>query len=486
MRSLRGVSLVDVVVGSALFLIIFVALFGILRASIAVSGLSKLKAAATSIATSQVEYIRSLEYNAVGTDGGIPAGSIPQNATTTQAGLEFSVRTYIVYADDPADGEGVLDSNGITTDYKRVKVEVSYTAQSVSRSVVLLTNIVPPGIETTVGGGTLRVNVVDAFGVPISGATVRVVNDVLSPVIDVSTFSDSTGAVLFGGAPTSTEYQVYVSKDGYSSEETHERDAVNVNPTPGYLTVAESQTTTGTFAIDLLSTLTLRTFSPIEPAVFYDGFADNSKLHTESNVVVSGDALVLSGGVGSYVSSGSALSSSTAPTYLASWVSASSTLSVLAGTTATFRITDDAGTPLPDAVLPGNSSGFTSVVDLSGVSTTTYPALRLEASLSTSDPLVTPSVLDWELGYTHGPLPLGNVPVTLTGAKTIGSDTGGLPIYKTSVATTTDETGLRSLTLEWDSYTLSVTGFTIDISEPTPPYEVLPNTTVDAVLILTP
>lgn len=486
MRSLRGVSLVDVVVGSALFLVIFIALFGILRASIAVSGLSKLKAAATSIATSQLEYIRSLEYNAIGTQGGIPSGFIPQNATTTQAGLEFSLRTYIVYADDPGDGEGVADSNGITTDYKRVKVEVTYTVEGVTRNVTLLTNVVPPGIETTVGGGTLRINVVDAYGAPVTGATVRVYNETVAPSIDVSTFSDSTGTVLFGGAPASTDYEIYISKDGYSEAQTYERDATNVNPTPGYLTVAESQTTTGTFAIDLLSTFTLRTLSPIEDAVFYDSFADDTKLTNLSNTVVSGDALVLAGGAGTYVSSGTARASSTAPTYLASWVSASSTLSAPLGSTAVFRITDEAGTPLPDAVLAGNSSGFSSFVDLSGISTTTYPALRLEAVLTSSDPLVTPSILDWELGYTHGPLPLPNVSITLTGGKTVGSDTGGIPLYKTSIATTTDETGQRVLTLEWDSYTVSIPSYTIVSPSPFVPYEVLPNTVVDAPIILTP
>lgn len=489
MRSLhsqRGVSLVDVVVGSALFLIIFVGLFGILRASVAISGLTKLKAAATAIATSQIEYLRSLDYDAVGTLGGIPAGTIAQQTTTTQAGLDFSVRTYVVYADDAADGVGSLDTNGITTDYKRAKVTVSYEVEGVERAVTLVTNIVPRGIESTNGGGTLKINVFDAQGAALSGATVHIVNDTLAPTVDFSTFSDATGVVFLPGAPTSTDYQVYVTKDGYSSAQTYERDATNVNPTPGYLTVAEAQTTTGTFSIDGLATLTIRTFSPSAGSSFLDSFADASQLAASSSVAVSSGALMLEGAVGTYVSSGNARSVVVAPSTLTSWDTLTPTLDTPVGTSVVVHIVDGAGSLVPDADLVGNSIGFTGVVNLSGLSTTTYPSLALQANLQSSDVNVTPAVLAWDLAYTGGPLPLANVPFTITGGKTIGSQSDGSAILKTTVATTTDSSGVRTLYVEWDSYDLSVTGYTLQSTDPILPYEVLPNTTVDASLILIP
>ena len=238
MHSPRGLSLIDVVVGSALILVIFVGLFGILRASVQVANFSRAKAAATAVAGSQMEYIRSLSYDSVGTVGGIPEGPIPQVATSTEAGVEYVTRTLITYIDDPKDGLGGADSNGITTDSKLVRIEVSYTIQDQPRDVVLVSRVAPPGIETSAGGGTLRIEVVDMLGAPVPGATVQVVNSAVSPSVNISTFSDITGTVLFGGAPTSTEYQVYVSKSGYSSAQTYERDATNANPTPGYLTVA--------------------------------------------------------------------------------------------------------------------------------------------------------------------------------------------------------------------------------------------------------
>ena len=482
----RGMTLVDVVVGSALFLVIFLGLFGLLKASLDVAGLARAKAAATSLASSQMEYIRSLDYDAIGTVGGIPAGAIAQSTTTTQGGLPFSVRTYIAYVDDAKDGIGVADHNAVTTDYKVVKVTISYEIDGVEREVILVTNMVPPGIETTTGGGTIRVDIVDAQGLGVPGATVRIQNSAVSPAIDLSTFSDATGVILLGGAPTSTEYQIAVSKTGYSSAQTYERDATNQNPNPGYLTVAEGQTTSGTFAIDLLAELVLRTFSPIQDGMFSDSFDDATALEETTNTTVDVGALVLSGAPGSYALSGTALASSTAPGYLASWVSASASYSEPGGTSVRVHVADGTGTLLSDVVLPGNSTGFSGVIDLSGIATTTYPALSLYAALTTADALTTPSVSSWELNYTEGPLPLPDVPFTVTGGKTTGSTGIGDPIYKTIVATTTDMTGARTLSLEWDAYSLSLPGYTVEAEDPEPPYELLPGSTVEGTLILTP
>lgn len=482
----RGVSLVDVIVGVALVVVIFVGLFGVLRASIQVAGLAKLKATATEIATSQIEYVRSLAYDDVGTVGGIPAGAIPQNATTTNAGLSYGVRTYIAYIDDPADGTGAADVTTITSDYKVAKVTVRYTVQGVMREVMLVTNITPKGIETTTGGGTLQVTVVDALGAPVSGATVHIQNTSTSPAIDLSTFSDVTGVVYLPGAPTSTEYQVHVTKSGYSSAQTYARDGVNVAPNPGYLTVIAGSTTSGTFAIDRLATLSLATFSPIAPSLYVDTLDDNSGLQTLTNTVVTSGALTLSGTPGTYPGSGSAVSDPISPAYLASWTSASSTASLPLSTNVTISVGDAAGALLSDVVLPGNSSGFTGTIDLSFLSTTTYPSLTLIANLTSGDANVTPSVLDVAMGYDAGPTPLSNVSFTLTGAKTIGTDDVGASLYKTVVSSTTGASAEYTADLEWDAYSIAIPNFDIVSAEPSPPYQLLPNITLPASLILTP
>lgn len=485
MNASRGMSLVDVIVGIALILIVFLALLGLLRASLLISSSSKAKAGATAVATTQMEYIRSLAYDNVGTVGGIPAGSIEQYATTTMNGIPYGVRTLIQYVDDPKDGSGAADSNGIPTDYKRARVAATYQFRGEEREIVIVSNVVPPSIETTAGGGTLRINVVDAVGGAVAGATVHIENPSTSPAIDLTTFSDIAGSVSLPGAPTSTDYRITVTKDGYSTAETYARDATNQNPTPGYLTVSQNQTTTGTFAIDVLSSFTLRTFEPIRPAVSSNTFSDASGLETMLSVQVSAGALILSGAPGSYALSGSARSTTTAPTYLAEWTSVGASAAAPPATSYTVSVLDSAGGLIPDTVLPGNSTGFTSFpIDLSSVSTTTYPSLALRASLTSGDGLSTPSIEDWQIAFDEGPLPLPNVPFTFTGAKKTGTTGTGDPLYKTIVDTTTDVTGARALTLEWDVYTLDIPGYTLVSPTTTLPYSLEPGTTTEAVYII--
>ena len=481
----RGMSLVDVIVGSALILIVFLALLGLMRASLLVSSSAKAKAGATTVASSHLEYIRSLPYDAVGTMGGIPSGSIPQMATTTLNGISYGVRTLVQYVDDPKDGTGTGDTNGITTDYKRVRVTTTYLFRNEEREVALISNVSPRSVETTTGGGLLRIAVVSAGGLPVPGASVRIENTNIAPAIDITTFSDVAGAVILPGAPTSTAYQVTVEKGGYSSAYTYERDATNQNPTPGYLTVAKDQTTTGTFAIDALSYLTLNTFSPARTASTTDTFLDTGGIATLSGIEVSGGALRLAGGPGSYVPSGTVTAEPIVPVNLYEWDSVEGVRNVPAGTSFKLSIGDVNGTPLPDSSMPGNSTGFSSFpISLTGVSTTTYPGLTLLATLTSSSVASTPEILEWTLSYTEGPTPLPDVAVTLTGAKKKGTTGSGAPLYKTTVATTTGSLGSVTLPLEWDVYSLSLLDKTIIQASTTPPYSLSPGEAVISDLIV--
>lgn len=478
-------SLIDVLVGIALILILFLALLGLLRASLLISSSSKAKAGATAVASTQMEYIRSLSYDTVGTVGGIPAGPIMQYATTTMNGIPYGVRTLIQYVDDPKDGVGAADTNGITTDYKRVRIATTYQFRGETRQVVIVSNVVPPSIETTANGGTLRINVVNAVGAAVAGASVRIQNPSVSPTIDVTTFSDIAGTVSLPGAPTSTDYRVTVTKNGYSTAETYARDATNQNPTPGYLTVSLNQTTASTFAIDVLSTFTLKTFEPIRARIASDSFNDATRLTNMLSVQVAGGALMLSGTSSSYALSGSARSTTTTPTYLARWTSVGATTTLPVSTSYAVSVTDSAGTLLPDTVLPGNSVGFTSFpVSLTGVPTTTYPSLALRAALSSTDGLNSPAIEDWHIGFDEGPLPLPNVPFTFTGAKMKGTTGTGESIYKTVVTSATDASGTRALSLEWDVYTLAFPGYTLISPTSTEPHALEPGTTSQATYII--
>ncbi|MEK7601919.1 MAG: carboxypeptidase-like regulatory domain-containing protein [Patescibacteria group bacterium] len=485
-RSIRGVTLVDAIVGSALVLVIFLALVGLMRASLLVASLAKVKAGATAVANTQLEYIRSLPYDSVGTVGGIPAGEIAQYSTTTQNSVAYGLKTFIEYVDDPADGTDAADTNTITTDYKQVKVTVSYLVKGQLRQVSMVSNYAPPSIETATNGGTLKVIVVNATGAPVAGAQVRVVNASTSPTIDVTTFSDVLGEVLLGGAATSTQYQVYVSKTGYSSAQTYARDGTNQNPNPGYLTVVKNATTAGTFAIDALASFTMNTYFPIAATTTLDAFNDTSLLASQTNTQINASELtLLDNGATGYSLSGSADSVAISPPLLVSWVVASTTTSSPSGTQARVRVYDGSGYLLPDAEVPGNSSGFDGPsIDLTQVSTTSYPTLSLHADLSTNATTTTPTIAYWSITALVGPTPAPNVPFTFTGAKTIGTTGAGAAIYKTVISSLTSGLGTITLSPEWDSYLLSVTGYDVVDACYAPSYALSPASVTTASLYI--
>jgi len=476
----RGFSLIDVIVGVAFMMILFLALFGVLRASLVLSSLAKAKAAAVELANTQVEYLRGMSYDSLGTIGGIPAGTVPQYATSTVDGVTYVTRTFVEYYDDPADGAGVNDTNTVTTDYKRARITVSYTLYGLLKTISLLSNFVPPGIESSTGGGTLSIHVVNKTNDNVSGASVQIVNASTSPTINFTTFTNTDGLVLIGGAATSSQFQIFVSRTGYSSAQTYARTSQNVNPTPGYLTVSRNLTTSATFAIDQLGTLILSSFSPATTTTFYDTFSGSSNLSQQTNTTVSGGAIVLT----TDQFSGSAISIPITPSYLDGWGILSATVATSSGTTALIHVDDTTGNLIPDSVLTGNSAGFSSFpISLTNISTTSYPGIELQADLTRASTSTAPSILDWSVSHTEGPAPLSNVPFTVTGAKTIGTDASSKPIYKTVVSDTTGAGATKTETLEWDSYTPIFGGPLIE-SCIAKPYAVLPAAATSTAFII--
>ena len=480
-RTHQGFGLVDVIVGIALTLIIFLALFGVLRASLMLSTLAKAKAAGIELASSQMEYLRGISYDSLGTLGGIPFGTVPQTATTTVDGIPYTVRTFIQYVDDVADGTGPSDINHITTDYKIGRVAVSYSINDLVKSAVLISNFSPPSIESSTGGGMLSIHVVDASGADVSDATVRIKNTATAPTIDFTTFTNIGGLAVIDGAATSSEYQIYVSRYGYSSAQTYERTIQNMNPTPGYLTVSKDQVTGATFFIDRLSTLSLASYSPAVTTSFTDSFADASNIANQEGTRVVGGSLILT----DQGLSGTAHSTQITPSHLSGWGILSATMTTPAGTAALVRVADAAGTPLPDSALFGNGAGFSSFpISLTDIPIVGYPTLTLSAELTSNSTTTTPEILDWSLSYTDWPTPLPNIAFTLTGAKTIGTDSNSTPIPKTILNDSTGASSLKTETLEWDSYSLVLASTNLIESCPATPYSLAPASAIDAKLTI--
>lgn len=470
----RAMSLIDVLVGVSIMLIIFLSIFGAFKLAIELVYSTKAKAGGMSLVSQQLEYVRGLPYTSIGTVGGIPSGPVAQLATTTINNIPYTVRTLVLYVDAPQDGSGSSDSTGVTADYKLVKVEATWTIKNAPRSTFAVTHIAPHGVESLTNGGTLRVNVFDAVAAPVPDASVRIQNTTTVPTIDLTLESDAQGVVLIPGAPAASNYQISVTKSGYSSAQTYTVTTGNPNPNPGHVAIANQQTTTASFGIDRTGSIRFNTYSPLDVGFFSDTFTNQNNLSATTSTTVSGGALVLfDDPMTGYPSNGDALSAVIAPPQLASW----DTLTVAGDTPSnTMRAVQlyysQAGTDVlvPDAALPGNSAGLASdSISLAGVSTSTYQSLKIKGLLGTSDASTTPSIASWQLDYHAGPSPLPNIGITVQGAKSIGNTAGGSLIYKYTSTITTDTFGEKLVSpLEWDAYTLGLSGSTYDIGEQCP------------------
>ena len=490
----RGASLIDTLVGVSLMLLVFVGVAGAFQLSIELVSNNKARIGASALAQEQLEYIRSLTYDNIGVSGGIPAGTIPQTEMVALNGVSYTRRVLIRYMDDPKDGLAAADTNGITADSKEVKVSVAWNSSNGERTISLVTRASPPGVEQTVPGGTLSVSVQNAAFEPVVSAQVRIQNLNTNPAIDVTSATDLSGNTSFIGAPAASGYRITVTKSGYSNAQTYTADAQNPNPNPGHLTVSNNQTTSSTFNIDLLAQKTVRTYKAIELLTWEDLLNDATKVATTTNTeVVSG--IVQLAGSEPYPANGEVQSVYLGPSYLYRWKEISWTDTEPAQTEIRYQVYYQAGAdpgPVPDAVLAGNSAGFTtSPVDISSIPTTTYSTIRLRAALTTSDTAQTPSIQSWRISYENGPEPLGNIQFSMRGNKTIGADGGGVPIYKYNQSSTSDVSGAITLSLmEEDTYTITVDGAGIgyDIAEscPTQPRTLAPASNMTTLLYFAP
>jgi hypothetical protein len=466
----RGVSFVELLIAAAVITLVFGGLAATFQTMVKLIGSTKAEAGALSLANERLEYIRSLPYDSIGTVGGIPNGTIPQVATTTLNGILYTERVLIQYVDAPDDGIGVDDYNGILADYKMVKIEFIWDGLDGTDSLSLISNIVPRGIETTAGGGTLTVNVFDASVQPVPDAEVRLFNDTTTSTIDILRYTNENGVAMFAGAPAATNYQINVSKSGYSSEQTHSSTATNTNPTTQHVSVLESEVSTMNFQIDLTSDLVVKTIGVPTIGVFNDTFSNGNLVASSSDVTITGGAAILAGVAGSYEPVGTLFSTSTRPASFTNWEAATFVADTSASTSVSVQIYEVSGGSymlVPDSDLPGNSTGFISpVIDLSSLDDSSYPELALGATLTSLDINETPELLEWELSYIINEPSIGNVDFVLTGNKTIGTDGGGSPVYKYQEEHTTDAGGdVIVAGLEWDMYDVVLSDGIYDIAQ---------------------
>lgn len=173
----------------------------------------------------------------------------------------------------------------LNTDYKRIKVTVSWITPNGPKEIYVITDIAPPGIETTEGGGTMILHVFDSEGNPVPQADIHITNSVIYPAIDLSLTSDDEGNLILPGVPASIDYMVAISKTGYSLDQTYTPTSTYPTPIRGPIAIVEAKSTEIGFAIDRISSLTIKTVSRTLPGNWLVVTGPTSTNYTSGDII---------------------------------------------------------------------------------------------------------------------------------------------------------------------------------------------------------
>ena len=479
---MRSFSLLEIIIAIFIFTLISIGILETLSLGIDSITVSKLRASALVIAQEEMEFARNLDYNSVGTQGGIPYGNLIPEEEKTLNNVNYTKKIFIQYVDAPEDGLEELDENGITADYKQIRVEVSWQTKFNSDKIVLLSNYSPNGIETVLGGGTIKLTAFNFQGIPIPQANVLIENSTVNPQISINTVTNNNGLVTFPGSPSSTEsYEITINKNGYSTSKTYARDSQNINPSPPHLTIIESETTESSFTIDKISQLTVKTYDNLGAPNWWNNAYNYREriLLTDNNDIASGTEVKIPLSHFNLVENGKSLSSGddvrivygdplilreVPRINISEWNSSTTVLQIAFQT---------------ERAIPANETDNDYWVYYGNPLGSNPPVLT---SIGT---IISGNKLSEEI-YTAF-LPISNVNFNILGSKIIGKDSSENPIYKYNQNFATGSESSQGYVtienMEWDIYDISINGinegYDIAYSNPSEPISIAPDTAND-------
>ncbi len=193
------------------------------------------------IATEEIENIRALPYEKIGTVDGPVSGDLLDVESKTVEGVPVEITREVVFVTDPS-YDGPYPAN-----YRRVTVIVKAT-DSEGLDPMQLSSIIAGGAT----GGTLDITVTDTAGGPVPDVRLRIENEHLVPNVNIyssAVRTDSQGHLLVSGRdPDSTNsYYLTATKTGYDSAATPE----------GLVLMTGTPYTVVQLIIDRLSTLSV-------------------------------------------------------------------------------------------------------------------------------------------------------------------------------------------------------------------------------------
>lgn len=219
--SYKGFTLIEALVLLFIFSVISITFLQVYATGTRLIIESKNRLGATALANQKLEIVQSLDYDNIGTISGVPAGDIPEYETVSVNTTQYEVHTFVQYRDDAFDGTvNGSPADAIPNDYKRIKISVAWGSKGIDQTISLITDVAPDGVETSAGGGVLSINILDAAGMGVSGASVHIVNT--SASVDLTAPTDATGNVTLPGTPAGVQnYVLTVSKSGYYGVQTY-------------------------------------------------------------------------------------------------------------------------------------------------------------------------------------------------------------------------------------------------------------------------
>lgn len=261
-RKNSGFSLVEVLTGSAIFLIVALAAYQSLSALMSAVNASRPKVVATTVANETFEIVRNLPYSDVGIVAGLPLGRLPRTQTVTRDGYSFDVEIAIRNVDDPFDGTiGGTPNDTSPSDYKLVDLDIACSNCANFPLLKFTTLVAPRALEEDSTSGSLFVQVFDSAGTPMPGASVEIENTSVDPDISIDETTDNEGWVrIYDAPPGVNTYNIVVSRSLHSTDQTYPLGGpAGAQPLKPDATVTLGNITELSFLIDRLSSIVVST-----------------------------------------------------------------------------------------------------------------------------------------------------------------------------------------------------------------------------------
>lgn len=248
---------IGVIIAVAIFLILSQAIVSLVFSAYDLVVFTRSRTTARFIAEEKIETVRTMDYDDVGTVGGIPAGIIEPTEVIVRNSLPYTINTRIDNIDDAYDGSGAADNNPV--DYKRIQVEVRWGGEgtlSRANSINVMTDISSQN-DIAQGGGILDITVTDSNGAPVPLAEIHIEAPSLVPPVDTTLIADINGNLVVPGSEACTTcYQISATKTGFSTDRTYGAPDV-VNPINPHVTVVDNQISNVNLSIDQTGSLTI-------------------------------------------------------------------------------------------------------------------------------------------------------------------------------------------------------------------------------------